>query len=209
MDTHITFVLDSSGSMAEIKDDTVGGFNTFLREQVDEEGSASVTLYDFNDEVNLVYQAQPIEEASELTDSSYSPGGRTALHDAIITAINSAADRFDELETEERPDNAIIVVLTDGKENASETPQATVRDQVDYRQTEHEWEFFFIGANQDATLTASKMGMKEDQALSMSHSGDGAQAAYDSTSEVISNSRKTGEVNGYSDEDRQRQRDAE
>lgn len=195
--------------MAEIKDDTVGGFNTFLREQVDEEGSASVTLYDFNDEVNLVYQAQPIEEASELTDSSYSPGGRTALHDAIITAINSAADRFDELETKERPDNVIIVVLTDGKENASETPQATVHDQVEYRQTEHEWEFLFIGANQDATLTASKMGMKEDQALSMSHSGDGAQAAYDSTSDVISKSRKTGDVKGYSDEDRQRQRDAE
>jgi len=80
VDTHITFVLDSSGSMAEIKDDTVGGFNTFLQEQVETEGSASVTLYDFNDTINLVYQAQPIEEASELTGSNYSPGGRTALH---------------------------------------------------------------------------------------------------------------------------------
>jgi len=209
VNTHITFVLDSSGSMAEIKDDTVGGFNTFLQEQSETEGSASVTLYDFNDNINLVYQAQPIEEASELSGSNYSPGGRTALHDAIITAINSSADRINELQTDERPDNVIIVVLTDGKENASETPQATVRDQVDYRQTEHEWEFLFIGANQDATLTASKMGMKEDQALSMSHSGEGAQAAYESTSDIISQTRETGEVEGYSEEDRQRQRDAE
>jgi hypothetical protein len=44
MRTHITFVLDSSGSMSKIADDTRGGFNTFLREQMEEEGAATVTL---------------------------------------------------------------------------------------------------------------------------------------------------------------------
>lgn len=195
--------------MAEIKDDTVGGFNTFLQDQMETKGSATVTLYDFNDTVNLRYQAQPIESASELSGSNYSPSGRTALHDAIITAINNVADYINEFQTDDRPDKVIIVVLTDGKENASETPQATVRDQVNYRQIEHEWEFLFIGANQDATLTASNMGMKQDQALSMAHSGDGAQAAYESTSDIITQTRETGEVNGYTEEDRQQQRDAE
>ncbi|MFC6720272.1 vWA domain-containing protein [Halobacteriaceae archaeon SHR40] len=209
MDTHVTFVLDSSGSMSSIEDDTRGGFNTFLSDQKDEEGTATVTLFDFNTSVECVYRGRALETAPELTHDTFTPGGRTALHDAISVAITDTVDLLSEIHADERPDNVIVVVLTDGKENASETPQERVREQVEKRREEFDWEFLFIGANQDAALTASKMGMNQNKSLDMAHSGEGAQAAYESTSERISEVRRTGETSGYDEQDRQRQEDTD
>lgn len=207
MKTQITFVLDSSGSMSEIREDTIGGFNTFLEDQREEEGDSTVTLFEFNTSVDKVYQDEPIEEASSLDKETYTPGGRTALHDALITAIQNTRAHVTE-RTETPPDNVVIVVLTDGKENASETPQEKVRNEVEYQREDADWEFLFIGANQDAALTASEMGMDADNSLDMAHSADGAREAYNSTSEVISDIRKRGTTDGYDEEDRSRQEES-
>lgn len=207
MRTQITFVLDSSGSMSAIEDDTKGGFNSFVGEQREEEGTATVTLYDFNTEVTLLYEAIPIAETPKLTNENYTPGGQTALHDALSTAIKGTDDQVQTLPDSDRPENVIVVTLTDGKENASETPQGQVRELVEQYREERDWEFLFIGANQDAALTAEQMGMDSDKSLNMSPSGEGAQAAYDSTSQAISNARETGQTGGYDESDRQRQRD--
>ncbi len=206
MDTHVTYVLDSSGSMETIEADTRGGFNSFLSDQRAEQGEATVTLVDFDTGVDITYQARPIEDAPELTETTYTPSGRTALHDAIVTAIERADSRFDDME--EVPDNVIIVVLTDGKENASETPTATVRKMVEARQ-EDGWEFLFIGANQDAALTGEKIGVEKDRTLSMDASSEGMEAAYDSASERVTQAREEGTTGGFTDEDRSRQEDAD
>lgn len=187
--TYVTFVLDSSGSMEKIEDDTRGGFNLFLRDQRDEEGDAYVSLYEFNDDVEVVYQDIEIEDAPELDEENYRPGGRTALHDAITRAIGDTEDLLDALQGHEQPDNVIVVVLTDGKENASETPADVVRERVEEKR-ENGWEFMFIGANQDAALTAEQMGMDRDKSLDMSHSGEGSKAAHASTSRRISEARR-------------------
>lgn len=208
METHVTFVLDSSGSMSQIKEDTVGGFNTFLTDQQDEDGTASVSLYDFNTNVNSVYEGRPIEEAPRLDDTNYMPGGSTALYDAIATAIKGTDAYFASLEQEDRPENVIVVVLTDGKENASETPQEQIQEQVEYRREEFEWEFLFIGANQDAALTAESVGIDRDKSLDMDHSGEGTQAAYESTSDRVSQARQEGSTGEFNEVDRQRQQDA-
>jgi len=208
MNTHITFILDSSGSMSKIADDTKGGFNTFLMEQREEEGTATVSLYDFNTSVTRLYQEIPITDAEKLDSDNYTPGGQTALHDAIATAVTETADQIDTRPPDDEPDNVIVVTLTDGKENASETPQEQVRDLVETYRSEHDWEFLFIGANQDATLTAEQMGMDDDRALNMAHSDEGTQAAYESASRNISQARQTGTTGGFDDEDRTRQEQA-
>lgn len=205
MNTHITFVLDSSGSMSTIEDDIIGGFNSFLYDQRNEDGTATVTLFDFNTNVDLVYQGEPIDQAPKLTRETYVPCGRTALHDAISMAIRRTGEWMSALEPSNRPDNVIVVVLTDGKENASETPQERVREQVAHHREERDWEFLFIGANQDAALTASSMGMDPDRSLSMDHSSEGARAAYDSTSEQIRQARRSGSTDGYGESDRNKQ----
>ena len=208
MKTHITFVLDSSGSMSKIEADTIGGFNSFLEEQREEAGEATVTLYEFNSSVDCVYQQYPVEEAPELDSKNYTPGGKTALHDALYTGMSNTGVHVNALASEERPENVIIVVLTDGKENASEITQERIREHVTYRREEHGWEFLFIGANQDAALTANKMGIGSDQSLNMVHNGEGAQAAYDSASANISEARKTGTTGGFDADDRRRQKEA-
>ena len=97
------------------------------------------------------------------------------------------------------------MVLTDGKENASETSQDTVRSRVKHRQKTDDWEFMFIGANQDAVLTAEGIGIEKDNSLDMAHDGEGAKDAYRSTSENISEVRSDGSTSGYDTEDRERQ----
>ena len=206
MDTHVTFVLDSSGSMQSIEADTRGGFNSFLSDQRAEEGEATVTLVDFDTTVDVTYRGRPIEDAPELSESAYTPSGQTALHDAIVTAIEQADARFEEM-ADGAPENVVIVVLTDGKENASETPKATVRKMVESRQDEG-WEFLFIGANQDAALAAGKIGVDKQQTLDMDASSEGTQAAYDSASERVSHAREQGTTGGFTDEDRSRQENA-
>ncbi|QSG02820.1 vWA domain-containing protein [Natranaeroarchaeum sulfidigenes] len=205
MKTHVTFVLDSSGSMSAIEEDTIGGFNSFLEEQRDEQGTTTVTLYDFNTNVECVYQARLVEEAPKLDSGNYTPSGRTALHDAISTVLTEMSDRISSLYPDARPDNVIVVVLTDGKENASETPQSMVRRQVESRREELDWEFLFIGANQDAALTASSMGIDTDRSLDMAHSSEGTRAAYESTSERIRQAREEGTTGGFEQTDRQKQ----
>lgn len=209
MKTHVTFVLDSSGSMSSIRSDTIGGFNAFLSDQCKETGSATVSLFEFSTSVNFVYQGIEVEEAPELDKDMYVPSGQTALHDAISTAVNETAAHVSAVAPSTRPDNVIVVVLTDGKENASETPADRVRNIVTTYREEHDWEFLFIGANQDAALTASEMGMDADHSLDMAYSGEGTQAAYESTSERVSRARKKGSTGGFDDGDRDRQSDAD
>lgn len=207
MDSHITFVLDSSGSMAKIRDDTVGGFNSFLEDQRTEEGSASVSLYEFNTNVETIYEGRRLTDAEELDEENYIPGGRTALYDAIVTAIDGTNSHLASLD-EGEPDSVVVVVLTDGKENASETSQESVQGIVEYWREEFEWEFLFIGANQDAALTAERMGMDAQKSLDMDHSGEGAEAAYDSTSARVSEVRSMGHTDGFDESDRKRQEEA-
>jgi len=193
--------------MSKIKDDTIGGFNAFLDDQRDESGTATVTLFEFNTNVDLIYRDQPIADAPLLDGATYTPGGKTALHDALITAIKETRTQIVE-QPDERPDSVIVVVLTDGKENASETPQDEVRDQVKYQREEAGWEFLFIGANQNAALTAAEIGMDADRSLDMEHSSEGTRAAYDSTSERISQARREGNTGGFNKKDRERQGDS-
>jgi uncharacterized protein YegL len=209
MHTHVTFVLDSSGSMSAIKDDTVGGFNEFLHDQQAEQGHATVSLFSFDNTVEQVYDAQSVEDAPDLTDDTYTPGGQTALHDAVATAIETTDTWITDQSDEQQPEHVVIPILTDGKENASETPQDVVQDRIETYQDEDGWEFLFIGANQDAALTAETMGMDDQQALSMDHSDEGTREAYDAVSNSVSRARQSGKTGGFTDEERQRQPDSE
>lgn len=202
MHTHVTVVLDSSGSMEKIEADTKGGFNSFIDEQADEDGSAAVSLYNFNSGVDRVYHGKDVEDAPHLTDENYTPSGRTALYDAIVTAIDETEAHLED--ADEDAENVIVVVLTDGMENASETSIDAVQDSVEEKR-DADWEFLFIGANQDAVLTAESMGMSPEKSLNMDHDGEGTNAAVQATSRSISRARQNGQTDGFLDEDRREQ----
>ena len=159
--TDITVVLDRSGSMASCAEDTVGGFNTFLKNQKEEKGDARFTLYQFDHEYQEVYQGKPIQEVPDLIlGETYIPRGSTALLDAIGRAINTVGERLANTLENERPENVLFIIQTDGEENASkEFQNDKVKEMIKHQEEKYKWNFMFLGANADAFDQAGKMGI--------------------------------------------------
>lgn len=141
------FLLDRSGSMESCLDDTIGGYNSLVREQAAFGGT--MTLIQFDHEYQVTYENQPIGEVVPLSRETYKPRGSTALLDAIGRAIK-------ECKTEMIP---TVIILTDGQENASHTyTKAHIKDLIEERQKDG-WQFVYLGANQDAFAEAGSMGI--------------------------------------------------
>ena len=113
--------------MESARTDTIGGFNAFLAEQVDDASDVNVTLAQFDNEYDVVYLREPIRQAPRLTADTYVPRGTTALLDAIGRTIDELGARLAAMPAAERPGKVIFVIITDGLENAS---REHTRDQV-------------------------------------------------------------------------------
>lgn len=209
--TDITIILDRSGSMESVKQDTIGGFNNFLSEQQKVEGEASLSLVQFDDQYEVVYEDKDIQAAARLTESSFQPRGSTALFDAIGRTINSVGRRLAALPETERPDSVLLVIMTDGFENASrEFTAAKVGELIKHQRDVYKWEFMFIGANQDAVLSAQAIGIQAGAALTYAANEEGTQIAFSMIAKKVSNYRASKDVQSlrFNDEDRERQNKA-
>ena len=165
----IVIVLDRSGSMAAVVDDTIGGFNTFVDGQKAAEGEARLTLTQFDTEYEIVYERKEIGKVSPLNGSSYVPRGGTALLDAIGRTISAVRGRLSSEDALERPFKVVFVIITDGHENSSrEFDRSQIFEMIRQRQDEDGWEFLFLGANQDAIHEAGAIGISADKAAAWS-----------------------------------------
>ena len=172
--TDISFVLDRSGSMNSIKAATVEAFNGFLTSQRTGTGTAQVTLVQFDDQYDVIYQAHPIQKTPLLTDQTYQPRGSTALLDAMGRTIIATGERLRKLSENERPGSVVFVTLTDGYENASrEYTLQRINEMIREQRDKYAWQFIFLGANQDAIATAAQMGVSAGQAMTFSASPEG------------------------------------
>ena len=208
--TDISIVLDRSGSMDSIRQDAIGSFNTFLRDQKTVPSEATITLVQFDDQYEVVYGAIALHEAPELTLQTYVPRGSTALLDAIGRTIDETGHRLAAMPEADRPENVIIVILTDGEENSSRRyPPERINEMIHHQREVYSWQFVFLGANQDAIMTASRLGIASAQALTFAASPVGAQAAMASVSKHLKARRMNlAESIAFDDEDRQQQEDA-
>lgn len=168
---HISIVLDRSGSMASIADDIVGGFNEFLREQRKRDGEARVTLVQFDgqDPFEILVDGRDLRDVQDLTRDRYQPRGMTPLLDAtgrmILRIDNDVAARARKGEPEE---DQIVVVVTDGLENAStEHTRKGVFELIEQRRAQG-WAFVFLGADQDAYAEGTRMGVAGHNAAAWS-----------------------------------------
>jgi hypothetical protein len=179
--TEIVVVLDRSGSMRSIAQETVEGFNKFLLEQQNSEGEAYITLVQFDDRYEMNYKSIPVKEAQPLIlGENFIPRGSTALLDAIGKTI-------EELETER---DVVFVIITDGEENSSKTyKKEAINRMIDTLQEEEEWKFLFLAANQDAIATGSSIGIKTSNSMSYSGSGDSVTSVFYSVSNNMSSYR--------------------
>lgn len=209
--TDITIILDRSGSMESVKQDTIGGFNNFLSEQQKVEGEAALSLVQFDDQYEVVYEDKDIHAADRLTERSFQPRGSTALFDAVGRTINAVGARLAALSEDERPDSVLLVIMTDGFENASrEFTAAKINEMISHQRDVYKWEFMFIGANQDAVLSAREIGIQAGAALTYAANEEGTQIAFSLVADKVRNYRVSKDVESlrFNDDDRERQNKA-
>lgn len=192
MKTDITVLLDRSGSMQSIADDTIGGFNAFLAEQKAQPGDATLSLVQFDSEgYDVVIDAKPLADAPNLTTKTFQPRASTPLLDAMGRVITDAGARFKAMAEGERPENVVVVVITDGHENASrEFTAERIKAMVTHQTDVYKWSFIYLGANQDAILVARYMGITMDSAATYTADPHGTRAAYAGASAMLMQARR-------------------
>ena len=189
--TEIVFILDRSGSMAGLEDDTIGGFNVMLEKQKKEPGQALLSTVMFSNESEVIYDRADIRKVEPMTGSQYCVGGCTALLDAIGSAVHHIANVHKYAREEDRPGKTIFVITTDGMENASRRYNYTdVQKKVQHEQEKYGWEFLFLGANMDAISAARRFGIREDRAVRYECDSAGTALNYAVISQTIAKARK-------------------
>lgn len=188
--TEIVCIIDSSGSMSSLQEDTIEGFNNFIEEQRDFPGRANVTLILFNSDCDVVYEGIDIKDVDPLTDKEYIPEGYTALFDAISSSIASLKKRIFNMSEEDQPSKAIFCIITDGQENSSqEVDKDTVTNLINQCKDYYNWEFAFLSADMDAIKEASSIGISSGMTGSFTPTSEGISYAYASVSSATASYR--------------------
>lgn len=184
--THITILLDRTGSMESIRNDIIDGFNDFLETQKEESTHATITLIQFDsvEPYQVVYAYQPIAAAPKLSRKNYIPRGNTPLFDAMGRGIIDLGKQLAAMKKKGCPDKVIFVVVTDGRENASlEFTKEEVRKLVKVKSEKWNWQFVFLSADLDAMQDGSAMGIDSASSLLFQKTAEGNKAAWRSLSE--------------------------
>ena len=90
--TEVVFILDRSGSMRGLEEDTIGGFNSMIEKQRKEEGEVYISTVLFDDKTEILYDRVPVEKVEPINEKQYYVRGCTALLDAIGGAIHHIAN---------------------------------------------------------------------------------------------------------------------
>ena len=188
--TELVFILDKSGSMSGLEDDTIGGFNAMLAKQQKESGQAIVTTVLFDDKYELLHDRISINGIRPITDKEYCIGGSTALLDAVGKTIDKIGNAQKYTSEDQRAGKVVFVITTDGMENASrEYSYDKIRQMIEHQKARHDWEFIFLGANIDAISTAAKFGIHADRAANYHADGQGTSLNYSVVSSAVSEIR--------------------
>ena len=187
----IVCVLDRSGSMGSIVDDSIGGFNTFLKEQQEEPGEAKMTMVLFNHDYEIIHDFVDIKKVKPLTTKTYVPAGTTALLDAVGRTVDSLGDKLRDMDEKDRPENVIMVILTDGMENSSrDYARSAIKEKIEHQQDKYNWKFIFLGANQDAFAEAGGIGIRGQFVANYAADSFGTLGAYSSSSRAVKSIRR-------------------
>ncbi len=188
--TEIVFILDRSGSMRGLENDTIGGFNSLIEKQKKLPGEANVTTILFDHAYMLLHDRVRLTELNPMTNEEYFVRGSTALLDAIGRTISRMIHVAKTTNEHEKAKNVIFVITTDGMENASvEYSHSKIRSMIEYQQEQYNWEFIFLGANMDAIATAEQFGIRKDKAASYRADHHGVSINYESMNEAIHQKR--------------------
>ena len=188
--TELVFILDRSGSMSGLEQDTIGGFNAMIEKQKKEPGEAYVSTILFDNVSEVLHDRVRLPDVPKMTDRDYTVRGCTALIDAIGGAIHHIANIHKYARPEDVPAQTMFVIITDGMENASRRYDGkTIKKLIEKEQSKYGWEFLFIGANIDAVTTAKSYGIAAQNAVDYHADSQGTAVVYEAVCDAVSNMR--------------------
>ena len=146
--TEIVFILDRSGSMSGLEQDTIGGFNSLIEKQKKESGEAYISTVLFDHYSEVLHDRVDLKKIKPMTEDEYYVRGSTALLDAVGGAIQHIGNIHKYARKEDVPEKTIFVIMTDGYENASRRyDYDEIRRMITRQKKKYGWEFLFIGIN--------------------------------------------------------------
>lgn len=189
--TELVFILDRSGSMYGLEQDTIGGFNSMLTKQKSLDGECRITTVLFDHQYTLFHDRIDIQAVSLMSEKDYFVGGSTALLDAIGTTIDKLIRVQRHTAEGYRAQKVIFVIITDGEENSSRKySYDQVRAKIEHEKEAYGWEFIFLGANMDAVKTASQFGIHANRAAEYVPDAVGTTLNFEMMSNAVSEFRQ-------------------
>ena len=190
----MVLVLDESGSMSHLTNDTIGGFNSMIEKEKKLNVDAHVTTVLFSDQYKMLYNRRNLRDIGMMTDKDYTPGGMTALLDAVGRTIHKM-DMVANIHRKDKGNKVLFVIITDGEENDSrEYTYSDIKKLIKERQEDSGWEFIFLGANIDAGAEAENLGINSNHAVKYKNTGSGVRANFMAVAEVSDSLAKSGEM---------------
>ena len=170
--THYMMILDESGSMGVVKNDTMQGFNEnvqTIKRLKDEfkDQDFYISLIYFNDQIKVALWKEPVDKLEELNADGYMPGGMTAMRDAVGINVAKIREELNKDMSENKEVKVVVTIFTDGVDNASkEYDQPSVAALVDELQDTEQWTFSYIGVNHDVKKVAANLNIPQSNTMS-------------------------------------------
>ena len=184
--TELVAILDMSGSMEPLTNDTIGGYNSMLKEQQKMDRKVLVTTYVFNNDYQMLHDRVPVDQAAMLSAKEYHPSGCTALMDAMGDAIKHIANIHRYAREEDIPEHTVFFITTDGMENASTKYSSDdIKRMVKHEQEKYGWEFIYLASNIDAVETAFHYGIRPERSVDYHADSIGTREVYRAASRFI------------------------
>ena len=184
--TELVFILDRSGSMGGLESDTIGGFNSMLAKQQEQDGECRITTALFDHEYEILHDRIDIKAVSPITEKEYFVRGQTALLDAIGRTIHKIGSTQKQTAKDYRAEKVLFVITTDGMENASrEYSYGKVKSHIKRQKSKYGWEFIFLGADIDAVEVADRFGIAGNRAQNFQKDRDGIALKYRVVEEAV------------------------
>ena len=186
----MVFILDKSGSMASLEQDTIGGFNAMIEKQKKLDGECLVSCVLFDNGQKVIYDRVPISEVRPMTEEDYTAGGCTALVDALGKSVKYIGNIHKHLREEDVPEHTVFVITTDGMENASRIYSSDkVKKMVSKKTEKNGWEFLYLAANIDAVETGAAIGIKSGRSVNYKCDAKGTGLLYETVGNALAGMR--------------------
>lgn len=168
--TYYQLILDQSGSMNNCKNETIEGFNkqmSSIRAMQEEypEQEILVSLTKFSSRPEHLFLDQKVKEIENITTKTYRPEGNTALLDAIGECLlRLKAEKHKEFAEDKA--TAVVVIITDGFENASKFfSHAAIARLIDELSATDYFTFSFLGATIESVKEASRINISPQNTI--------------------------------------------